>query len=101
MPYIPKNKIKQKHTPYIHENNVSHKFYDTTLWLNLRRRYLHEHPFCEKCEKVLATDCHHRIPFLTGVTDDEKWKLFLDEDNLMALCDRCHHDLHRDRSFHY
>ena len=98
MPYIPKNRIKQKLTPYIHENNVSHKFYNTTIWINLRRRWLHDHPFCYICEKegktTLATDVHHIHNFLAGKDDTEKWKLFTDEDNLVSLCDPCHHRVH-------
>lgn len=97
MPYVPKNKIKVKPTPYIHENNISHKFYNTTIWLNLRRSILKEHPFCMICGD-LATDCHHVIPFTRGKDDDEKWRLFRDRDNIIALCDSCHHAIHKDPS---
>ena len=99
MPYIPKDRIKVKPTPYIHENNVSHKFYNTTIWINLRSRWLREHPFCQRCEEegrtTLATDVHHIKNFLSGSDDDEKWRLFTDEDNLMSLCDSCHHIEHQ------
>lgn len=98
MPYVPKDRIKVKHTPYIHENNVSHKFYNTTIWINLRSRWLRDHPFCVACERedktTLATDVHHLRNFLSGVDDDEKWRLFTDEDNLVSLCDRHHHMVH-------
>ena len=98
MPYIPKNRITQKLTPYIHENNISHKFYNTTIWINLRRRWLRDHPFCFTCNRenrtTLATDVHHLQPFLNGKTEEEQWKLFTDEDNLVSLCDRCHHLVH-------
>lgn len=97
MPYIPKHRYKPRATKYKHDNNISHQFYNTTLWLNLRRRWLHEHPFCAICER-LATDVHHITPWLQGTTIDDKWKLFLDEDNLLSLCDKCHHDIHKDRS---
>jgi hypothetical protein len=97
MPYIPKNRIKEKQTPYIKEDR-SRKFYNTTIWINLRRRWLREHPFCVACDSegktTLATDIHHLRPFLTGVDDDEKWRLFVDEDNLVSLCDKHHHQAH-------
>ena len=44
----------------------------------------------------LATDVHHVRAFLTGSDDTEKWKLFTDEDNLVSLCDSCHHNIHKD-----
>ena len=101
MPYVPKDRIKVKPTPYIH-NNKSREFYNTTIWINLRSRWLREHPFCQICEEAgrttLATDVHHIKNFLSGVDDDEKWKLFTDEDNLMSLCDSCHHAIHKDPS---
>ena len=101
MPYVPKDRIKVKPTPYIH-NNKSREFYNTTIWINLRSRWLREHPFCQRCEEAgrttLATDVHHIKNFLSGVDDDEKWKLFTDEDNLMSLCDSCHHAIHKDQS---
>ena len=93
MPYIPKDRIKPKLTPYIKEDR-SRKFYNTTIWINLRSRWLREHPFCEVCEH-LATDVHHRKEFLKGKTLQEQWELFTDEDNLVSLCDKCHHDVHK------
>ena len=98
MPYIPKDRIKPKLTPYIKEDR-SRKFYNTTIWINLRSRWLREHPFCVMCEKegrtTLATDVHHVKNFLSGVDDDDKWRLFTDEDNLVSLCDKCHHIEHQ------
>ena len=102
MPYVPNDRIKVKPTPYIH-NNKSREFYNTTIWINLRSRWLREHPFCQRCEEAgrttLATDVHHIKNFLSGADDDEKWKLFTDEDNLMSLCDSCHHIEHK--NIHY
>ena len=96
MPYVPKDRIKVKPTPYIH-NNKSREFYNTTIWINLRRYFLRKHPFCMLCGD-LATDIHHVRAFLKGADDTEKWKLFTDEDNLVSLCDKCHHAIHKDPS---
>ena len=92
-----KHKVKEEPTPYKH-NNQSLKYYHSILWLNLRNWYIKNHPFCELClEKGIvkeAEDCHHKKPFLDGKTDNERWKLLLDEDNLQALCSKCHYDIH-------
>lgn len=102
MPTINKgNKIKQKQTPYIHYNSLSMTYYNTTQWHNLRDRFIKVHPFCEECMKngkvKLAEQVHHKIEFLKGKTDEERWNLLLDEDNLESLCRDCHINIHNER----
>lgn len=74
------------------------EFYQSRLWSNLRSWYMSEHPLCENCLKyginTPATDCHHRKPFRLGATKDEKWELFSNPQNLLALCSECHHRIH-------
>lgn len=98
MPIINKQPIKYKHIPYNHTNNISGRFYNTTQWHNLRNYYIRNNPLCELClnnnKIVPATEVHHKRPFLTGKDDIDRWKLLLDEDNLMSLCSDCHHKLH-------
>ncbi len=101
MPTINKiNKVKQKQTPYKHEGKQGSKFYNTKQWKNLRNRYIKEHPFCEICESKgiikLAEEIHHKEEFLKGITDEDKWDLLLDEDNLISLCSDCHHKIHNE-----
>lgn len=92
-----KRKIKAKQTPYKHDNQ-SKQYYNNSLWFNLRNYYIKNHPLCEMCmeEGVVkeAEDVHHIIPFLTGETDEERWKLLLDEDNLKSLCSKHHVEVH-------
>ena len=99
MPYIPKDRIKQKQTPYFHKYDECKKFYGSSIWRNLRSRWLRDHPFCYLCEKegrtTLATDIHHIQPFTRGATEYEQWQLFTDEDNLVSLCDHHHHEVHK------
>lgn len=101
MPTINRNKkIKEKPTPYKHHNNISAQYYHNNLWTKLSRWYKSHHPLCERCDangKVTpATQVHHINPFMNGTTDEERWKMLLDEDNLMALCDQCHIDIHNE-----
>ncbi len=51
-------------------------------WQRTRRGYLAEHPICEQCGLEAATEVHHIIPKAQGGGDDE--------DNLLAMCERCH-----------
>ena len=45
-----------------------------------------------------AEEVHHKRPFLSGQTEDERWQLLLNPNNLMSLCAECHDDLHRHNS---
>ena len=99
MPTINRNRISHKELPYKHENNVSGKYYNTKQWKNLRNYYIRRNPLCEIClSKGIvrpAEEVHHRHPFLLGGTDEERWQLLTDEDNLQSLCKKCHDEVHR------
>ena len=60
--------------------------------------------FCEQCVKNYftggprprkATEVHHIVPIESAGTRKEMEALAFDENNLMALCSECHHDIHR------
>jgi len=61
--------------------------------------------FCERCVKLYraggprpreATEVHHIVPIESGHTRQEMEALAYDENNLMALCSQCHHELHKE-----
>ena len=62
-------------------------------WERIRRRYIAAHPLCEECQRhgryVKAEHVHHVRPLSEGGTHDE--------DNLMALCRKCHSKIHAER----
>ena len=102
MPIITKRTYKEKRP----KKELGYKkskdwdeFYQSHKWKTLRTWYMREHPLCENCLAYListpAIDCHHKIPFRTGKTKDDKWKLFSDPNNLMALCESCHYKIHK------
>lgn len=99
MPTINRKQKSIKQVPYRHENNVSSIYYNDIRWKRLRNWFITTHPICEECNKqgivTPATDVHHIIPFLTGKTEQERWQLFLDDNNLMSLCSKCHHNIHK------
>jgi 5-methylcytosine-specific restriction protein A len=97
MPYINKppkkgNKRNEHTTP----RELRQKYYNTTEWKKLRLLYLKEHPLCEEClnegRVTTAEDIHHKnSPFKNGECNKN---LFLDYNNLMALCKLCHNKKH-------
>lgn len=97
--------LKHKHTklfqPYDKENQ-SQMYYDSKLWRELRKVYKIEHPLCEEClSKGIvkpAVHIHHKIEFLKGSNEAERWNLLLDPNNLQALCLECHHKKHEHRN---
>lgn len=50
-------------------------------WKKVRKLYLREHPICEECGRG-AEVVHHLLPIREGGGNEE--------DNLEALCNRCH-----------
>ena len=104
MPTINRRIHKEKPVKYKKENK-SEPFYGSTAWRRLRDTYISLHPICECCLKheriTPASETHHKIPFLRGENEEEQWKLFLDEKNLMSLCSKCHTALHvKDNMYH-
>lgn len=94
MPYINKKPIGKDNKPKIKRSNKSSRYYNDKRWKILRSVYMNSHPLCADCaangRSVPAEEIHHKVPFLTGLTEDERWRLLLDEDNLVALCKECH-----------
>lgn len=98
MPTINRKARQPKQIKYNH-NKEAAKYYNSKLWNNLRNRYIREHPLCENCNHYNivkpAEHVHHIRPFMRGLTDQERWQLLLDEDNLKSLCIACHHEEHK------
>lgn len=94
-------KKKEKHyKEYIaKKNSYWSKYYHDTRWGRLRNAYYAQHPLCECCLEdglvVPAEHCHHRVPFSTGITEEAKWNLLLNPNNLIMLCEPCHKLFHK------
>ena len=71
---------------------ASKAFYDRAAWRKMRIYFLNEHPICAdpfgvhatEGEVIAANEVDHVIP------RSQRPDLELDEDNLQALCKRCH-----------
>lgn len=97
MPIINRKQIRPKTIEYKHDDK-SAVYYNSSAWHSLRNEYYVKHPLCECCmshDRVTVADhVHHCKPFLTGISDSERWQLLLDEHNLMSVCTACHSALH-------
>lgn len=101
MPWITKRKIAvraNKHEVNERRNDKWNRYYGDKRWKELRNWYIREHPLCESClfngRSVPAEHVHHKHPFGDGITDEEKFKLLLDPENLQSLCQACHRKIH-------
>jgi len=69
-------------------------WYLTKFWRQLRALKLKENPLCEYCEDkerlTQANIVDHKIPWKTGRTEEERWRLFSDFENLASCCQTCH-----------
>lgn len=98
MPTINRKQNIAKAVPYVHGDADGAKYYNSKYWKNLRNQFIREHPLCYDCilegKSTPAEECHHIRPFYSGETDEERWRLLLDPENLVSLCQRCHHRRH-------
>ena len=67
-------------------------------WVKLRRQVLTTHPLCQRCEAngrlTAACEVHHIRPVEEAIGEAEQRRLMYDPINLMALCHRCHVEIH-------
>lgn len=100
-----RNKINQhfadKKEDYIKKKKENNRrkwsrYYHTPQWQALRTQYYYEHPICECCEKqniiTPTEEIHHLNVFSSATTEEGKWNLLLNKNNLCAVC-KHHHDL--------
>lgn len=85
--YCPAHR-KELSREYNKSNRPYQKFYNTTRWQRLRKRFLLEHPLCVECERLgritPATVVDHIKPH------EGNPEMFWDEDNVQSLCKPCH-----------
>jgi len=67
-----------------------YRVYNTSRWKKLRLKKLRSKPICQVCNKELATEVDHIIPFSTGFTDRQKLRIGFDYSNLQSICHECH-----------
>lgn len=95
MPTIKKNKPKPSQ-----RRKGRQKLYQLKQWRDLSEYYRMMHPLCEVClEQGKTTPCvhvHHiNSPFDYGLSYFERLARLLDIENLIAVCQECHTELHQ------
>ena len=80
-----------------HDENIE-RFYTSRTWRSCRESFLLSRGrLCEKCmEKGLtvpAAHVHHRTPITPETVKNPE--ITLSHENLMALCENCHQEMHR------
>ena len=80
-----------------HSGEVA-QFYSSPAWRNLRDVYVRQHPVCELSlleHRVMeAQEVHHIVKWADQQTDEMKWQLLLDADNLISLTRTVHQYIH-------
>ena len=103
MPWINKRKVGQpnkvdKQETINRRNKKWQKYYGDKRWKQLREYIMRNNPLCVDClfegKSVPAVEAHHRIPFSTGKTEEEKMQLLLSPDNIEPLCSFQHDKRH-------
>ena len=81
------------------KNEQWYKYYQYPGWKKLRDYYYTIYPCCQCCERqgitTPADAIHHIMPFSTGITEEAKWKLLLNPQNLCSLCNHHHQLAHK------
>lgn len=85
--------LKDLKKPKSDRKKEAQTIYNTQRWRNLRNSHLMKSPLCEVCGKELATQVHHIDAFMK-YTGDKRLEKAYDYNNLMSICDACHHKLH-------
>lgn len=80
-------------------------YYNSALWRTTRLEYKTKHPICERClhegRVTPMTDVHHMCKIGNGRNARERWMLLSDKDNLVSLCEKCHHEVHANKDRDY
>lgn len=73
-------------------------------WRKLRAAKMAAQPLCEMCSRsgrlVFAEQVHHIKPVESARTTEGMRALMFDNTNLMALCVRCHTEIHKQLGSH-
>ena len=97
MPTINRKQIRPQLVQYKHDNQ-SAEYYNSSAWHSLRNDYYSKNPLCQICldHNVVrvAEHVHHKLIWLSQPTEALRWQVFLDENNLMSVCSKCHTKLH-------
>ena len=85
----PYNQMKLKEKQLVNAND----YYDLNQWKSISQEMRKKYPVCQLCGKRKSEEVHHIFPFMHQF-EDVREEVFLDKDNLICLCENCHHQVH-------
>lgn len=99
------NKPRRKHKSKSHGKcKEIANLYNSTQWVKLRKAHIMQNPLCEQCliegKTKLAEEVHHIRPISTGADELEMMSIAYDPYNLMSLCVKHHHEIHKKMNKH-
>ena len=97
--YYKKKKEEQNKSRSKKHNDYWNKYYGSKQWHELRNNYYQLHPCCECHEQlgivVPAEEVHHLRVWSKALTEEGKWNLLLNSNNIISLCKDCHRLIHK------
>ena len=99
MPTIKRLERKKNYPKRNKSKLIYDSVYNTQTWRNIRKAYLMEHPLCERClehnKTTASSEVHHKYEISNGSNTLEMKDIGFDYNNLMALCEECHQEIHK------
>lgn len=75
------------------KKEIEKKFYSISRWKTMSQELRKEYEICQLCGKRKSEEVHHIFPFMHQF-EDIREEVFFDKDNLICLCEDCHHQVH-------
>lgn len=90
---LSKNSNEQRYTVENDKKEIEKKFYSISRWKTMSQELRKEYEICQLCGKRKSEEVHHIFPFMHQF-EDIREEVFFDKDNLICLCEDCHHQVH-------
>lgn len=75
------------------KKEIEKKYYSISRWKSMSQKLRKENEICQLCGKRKSEEVHHIFPFMHQF-EDIREEVFFDKDNLICLCEDCHHQVH-------
>ena len=75
------------------KKEIEKKYYSISRWKTMSQELRKENEICQLCGKRKSEEVHHIFPFMHQF-EDIREEVFFDKDNLICLCEDCHHQVH-------
>lgn len=91
--FLSKNSTQYSRAGENDKKEIEKKFYSISRWKTMSQELRKENEICQLCGKRKSEEVHHIFPFMHQF-EDIREEVFFDKDNLICLCEDCHHQVH-------